>query len=147
MGLHVGGIEKFVALARKLQEVDDKKLKGRFYRAINSISKPLISLVRDSAANTLPKRGGLAKRVADAKYRAFRQYRGSAAGVQIIGTDQYDLRQINQGTVRHLVYGHPPIVAQKVKPLFFDEPIIENASLAREALEKEMDDIARELDS
>lgn len=147
MGVHVEGIEKFAALARKLQDVDDKDLRARFYRAINSISKPLISLVRQSAMAILPKRGGLARRVAEAKFTAFRQYRGSATGIQIVGTDDYDLRHINSGDVRHLVYGHPPWVGQPVKPLFFDQPLIDNADLAREALEKEMGDIARKLES
>lgn len=146
MGLHVG-VQKFVELARRLQDVDDKKLRAAFYRAINSVSKPLIALVRQSASSTLPKRGGLAQRVADAKYAASRQYRGDAAGIQIVGKGDYDLRQINAGTVRHLVFGHPPIVAQKVKPLYFDEPIVQNAGLARDALEKELDDIARKLES
>jgi hypothetical protein len=147
MGLHVDGLQKFAEIARKLKEVDDKDLRARFYRAINSISKPLIALVRESASSTLPKRGGLAARVAKSKITAFRQYRGSATGVQIVGSDKYDLRQINSGQVRHPTYGHQPFVSQQVQPLFFDDPLVTNAGLARGALEKEMDDIARKLES
>lgn len=87
----------------------------------NTADKVKADIAR-SAHSMLPKRGGLARRIADMDVRAERR----PDGVRIIGASDYDVVSIDKGTVHHLVYGHGPVVSQSVAPGFFTRPVIEN---------------------
>lgn len=144
--VRVEGVRRFTYLARKLKRIDNKKLRSEFYAGINRVGKPLIANVRTSFATKLPKAGGLAARVAKSKISTKRRMTGRTAGIRIVGTDRYDLASINRGLVRHLTYGHKPWFPQAVTPKTFDAPLEAGAPAARAALEKVMDDVARELE-
>jgi hypothetical protein len=146
MSYRVTGVRGFTALARRLRQMDNPELKKRFYSGINRAAKPLIPAVRRSAATRLPKRGGLAKKIAGSSITTKRRMTGNAAGVRIVGMNGYDIGSINRGRVRHLVYGKTPWVNQSVKPLFWDEPMEQGAPAAKQALERVMRDVVKEIE-
>lgn len=144
--IRVQGGEKFAALAKRIRTYADRKaLQKQFYSGINRAAKPLIKDVRSTALTRLPKKGGLAKRVARSRISTIRRYTGDGAGVRIRGTSGYDISSINRGRVRHLSFGHKPWVNQRVRPRFWDDPLEHGAPEVRKELLKVMRDVANKI--
>lgn len=144
--IRVEGGSQFSAVGQRLRATDDAALKKEFYSGINRAAKPLIGGIRKSALAILPSRGGLGKRVADSDIGAKRRMTGNAAGVRIVAKSGYDIGSINRGRVRHLVYGKPPWVNQRVPPKFGDTPIEAGAPAVEAALEYVIDRVSRKLE-
>jgi hypothetical protein len=144
-GVRVDGAKRFTALAKRLKAYNDKALRSEFYKGISRAAKPLIADVRASFRDRLPKRGGLAERVAKSKISAKRRMSGRSAGVRIVGTNNYDLGSINRGRVRHLVYGHKPWINQKVQSNTWTDPLEAGAPVVEAQLEQVMYDVARKI--
>lgn len=85
-----------------------------------------------NALSRLPRRGGLARDVAGSRF-AIKSQRGSdSVSVSLVVTsdDRYDLERLDQGVVKHPVYGDPPWVRQTVPAGWFSsvEPVAESAA-------------------
>lgn len=143
--LKVEGAEKLAALAKRLKAAEPA-MRKEFYRAISKAVHPMRDAVRSTAASELPRRGGLAKRVAKSKIATKRRMSGANVGVRLSATSDYDIRSINRGRVRRLVYGHKPWVNQRVKPGFWSRPIAEHAPEARRQIIRAVDDTARKIE-
>lgn len=144
MEIELRGAEQLVALAKRLKKAP-KELRSELYVGINRAAKPLKNEVKASARTRLPKKGGLAKRVAGTKIATKRRVAGNAAGVRLIGTSGYDIGSINRGRVRHLVYGHKPWVNQTVAPGFWSDPLKAGSSKVQQEIQDVMDKVAKEL--
>lgn len=144
--IRVEGGGQFTAVAQRLRANGDAALKKEFYSGINRAAKPLIGDVRRSALSILPSRGGLNKRVADSDISTKRRMTGNAAGVRIVAKSGYDIGSINRGRVRHLVYGKPPWVNQRVPPKFGDTPIEAGAPAVEAGLEYVIDRVSRKIE-
>lgn len=97
--------------------------------------------VAQRAATILPRRGGLAARVAQLDLTV----RRSSQGAALIGRSKYDIKSIDGGLVRHPVYGHHPLVAQTVRPGFWSEPIAASESDLQARIIKTVDDVVNNI--
>lgn len=147
MAIRVQGGEQLVVLAQKLREHGDKGLKKELRSGLVRAARPLPKAVRKSAMSRLPKKGGLAKRVARSKIAISARTTGSGAGVTIVGRSGYDISSINRGRVRHLSFGHLPWHNQSVRPGFWDDPLSEAATPVRREIQQVMDDVAAKITS
>lgn len=148
VALRVEGADKFGKLAKALRVVGDKGLEKELYSAINRATKPMRSAARKSAERNLPRTGGLNTRVARARMSA-RRLPGRDVGVRIVATGMDQLALMDQGTVRHPVYGNrgrwvnQPI--QKAEG-WFTQPMQDGADDVRREIVKAIDSVSAEFD-
>jgi hypothetical protein len=138
------------AVARELRDLGDKRLKREFTKAITKTIEPLKNELAQSALATLPRRGGLNRRVASStKYRVSRRANGS---VSLIGRSN-DLRALRKldwpGRVRHPVFQKQgvdrrrvPWVEQKVTPNWFTRPTEAKRPALQSAMIRAADEMA-----
>ena len=143
----VQGAEQFGDVAAQLKRLDgdNRDLRRDLYRGLNRAVKPLIADTRESAERKLPRRGGLARRVAAAKMSS-RRRTGKNPGIAVVAKGMDQLRGMDQGTVRHPVYGNRNVwVTQSISPGWFSEPVRAGADEARTEISRVLDEIAREI--
>jgi hypothetical protein len=147
LDVRIDGVEKLAVVARRLRETGDKGLRAEMYRGLRRASKPLIADTREYARKTLPKRGGLAERVARSKFKVSVRGAGRNPGVRITATG-LDTRLDTQGRDRHPVFGNREVwVQQKVKPHWFEIPMRAGAPKVRRELDQVVTDVARKLEA
>lgn len=141
--LRIEGAEDLAKVAKALRQVGDKELKRELFAGLNRATKPLKEEARRSAERTLPKRGGLAKRIAKTSMRTRRRTGEANPAVWIQA--KTDPRP-DRGELRHPVFEQPgrPVVwvSQKVTPGWFTRPMEAGADEVRRELAKVIDDVA-----
>lgn len=142
----IRGAQQLAALAAKLKAEGNGDLRKELLREIRGSAKKAIPDVRQSAFRTLPKRGGLAKRVGDQAFGVQTRLSGSSASVRLAGKGMKELRDIDRGHLRHPVFGdREKWKAQAVTPGFFTNAIARRAPSIRKDIEKAMGGIARKV--
>lgn len=122
----------------------DKKIKKRVTDAAKAAAKPLGRFVAVSAGSRLPQRGGLGFRVAGSTVRVSATPLRVTLGLRT--REGYDLKGMNQGTVRHQVFGHSDVwVAQAVQSDLFTEPFDEGAPIVAREVVNAMQDVLNEI--
>lgn len=118
-------------VARALKDAD-RTIRLEYTRTLRAIAKPLAQSVLEDGAAKLPKRGGLADRVAGATVSVSATQMRAVASLK---TDEgYDLRAMERGKLRHPTYGHKPWVQQAIPSRVFGEAFDERAPAARAAM-------------
>jgi hypothetical protein len=112
MTVEIKGADQLAALSKRLKELGDKDLSREFSRAITAATKPLVQDLRQSARETLPKRGGLNERVAKSQIRTQRRASSRTQGVRVVAKNPYVLARLDQGHVRHRVFGRAEYVGR-----------------------------------
>src|SRR6266568_3381580 len=132
------GADKLTRLGRALKAAGDKDLQRELRRAM-----------RRGALERLPKRGGLAERVASSKFGVRTSTAGKGASVRVIGRSGYDLQGMDEGEIRHPVYGHRKQKWQTttVKPGWFSDAEEAAAPKVRDELVKAIDIVAAKLEA
>ena len=144
MSVEIDGTEQLSDLAKRLRVAGRKDLQKELGKALNRATKAPRAEIRRRAAETLPRRGGLAERVAKSRLSARR--RGD--GVRISDRGNLDLPAIDRGVVRHPVFGDRKTwVRQQVKPKFFTAPLEDAAPHIRRDVEAAMRVIAKQIES
>lgn len=142
----VRGLEQFQKLSKDLRSAGDKDLRRELYRGLNRATKPLKEDAKANARAVLPSRGGLADRVARARLST-RAKAGKNPSVRIEAKDakgrKVDLARLDQGTLRHLVYGRKPWVQQSVQPGWFTEPMERGVTHVRKEVLAAIEAVAR----
>ncbi len=149
------GAEQFFALSRRLKVAGDKDLRRELYRGLNRAMKPLITEVRASALETLPKTGGLAAEIAGSKMRTQRRTGAKSVGVKLIVTGPTlgsmgrgrDIGAINRGRLRHPLFGdRHHWYLQTVTPGWFSKPTDSSGPAVREQLLVAMKTVADKIE-
>jgi hypothetical protein len=146
----IAGGEQLAQLAKALKAVGDKELVRALYRAINRATKEARAAVRQAASDNLPRRGGLAKRVARSKIVTKRRLAGREASVSIVASSSYDIRGMNRGEVRHPLYGDrewwydQPIPKAKG---WWSDTLADQAPNVREQLETEQAELVKQIET
>lgn len=146
-GIEIQGAEKFERVAKALKKVGDKELRKELYSALNRATKPMRANAKKSAQQRLPRTGGLNKRVARARMSTKRST-GKNPGVKIVARGMDQLSLIDQGHVRHPVWGNRGRWVNQPIPDaegWFTEPMREGAPEARREIVKALDDVAGKL--
>lgn len=151
--LRVEGVDQLQRVSARLKEAGDKGLKREMTKGLNRAAKPLALAAEAGALERLPKRGGLNVWVAESKITTRTRGNGRNPGVRLVakrpkskGTT--DLNRIDQGRLRHPVYGNRRVWAlQSVRPGWFTNSITDHAEQARREMVAVFDDIERRLSS
>lgn len=144
--LEVRGAEQLAVLAKALREVADKDLQRELYRGLNRVTKPVKEDIRKSAASKLPKRGGLADRVAKSKIATKRRTGVRTAGIRIVGTSGYDIKSMDRGVLRKPLFGNRQFwYHQPITPGWWTDPLEASADTVREELVEVLEDIAEQV--
>ena len=146
MSLEAQGGEQLAALAKRLKGAP-KELRSGFTKAITKAVVPLKKAAKKSAADRLPGRGGLGKRVAKTTLRNKRKT-GRDAGIRIEASTNAvkDPLRLDRGRAKHPTYGHKPWVLQDVRKNWFTDPMEQGAPEVQRELLSVMDDIARNIE-
>lgn len=115
--------------AAKALKGADRTIRLEFTRALRGIAKPYATTVLAAGAARLPKRGGLAARVAASRIGV--QSSTLRATASFKSDRGYDLRAMNRGRLRHPTYGHEPWVTQDIEPGIFTQPFEAGAPAVR----------------
>jgi hypothetical protein len=142
----VEGTKQLTTLARRLKEAGDGQLRRELLAGIRKSGRKILPDIPQSAYRTLPRRGGLADRVARQKFALRTSLSGSSASVRIGATGMKELRDINRGRLRHPLFGNRDHwYQQQIEPGFFDEPIERRAPDVRREIQQVMNDVARKI--
>jgi hypothetical protein len=128
--VEVTGTQQFVRLAKALnaQGSAGRGLKKELMDAVKAAAKPMENEVRSHVAQYLPS-GYAPIMAAGLVVRPSQSTRGKSVGLKLTGyakgvTRRRQIRVIDNGTLRHPVYGNREAwVDQRVKPGFWSEPL------------------------
>jgi delta 1-pyrroline-5-carboxylate dehydrogenase len=116
------GIEpsvKYKEFRVRLKEAD-KELRLGFNAKVRALLAPLGIDISQSALERLPKRGGLAKRVAESKFTT----RSRLTSILFQMSNTFEIKDMDEGLIRHPVFGHMDRWAeQKIQPNFWTDPV------------------------
>lgn len=144
--VRVTGADQAAAVARALKEAGDRGLRRDAMRALNSVTKPLRADMKASAGRTLPQRGGLAARAARTGLTTtLRAGRDPGVRIRAGRNTLKDPSSLDRGRIRHPVFGHEPLVFQRIRPGAFDRPFEAGAPRVRHAVVGVLDDTANRI--
>ncbi len=129
MEIEVVGVEQLAQVARDLKAAGDRDLRKELFRGIQRGARPLKAIAKQAALDELPQSGGLAERVANAKFSVNVRLGVRNPSIRIVGRGQvgsvtgnvYDLNSMDRGRIRHMTYGHSPWRDQAIKPGWFSD--------------------------
>lgn len=142
----IRGTHDLATMARRLKAAGRGDLRKELLAGIRESGKKAVPDIRRVAADTLPKRGGLADKVASQPYSVRTSLALSGAKVSIVGRGMKELSDIDEGRLRHPVFGDRSRWSQQsVTPGFFSQTIARRAPAIRDDIEKSMGHIAAEI--
>lgn len=140
----VRGSEDFLRLAAKLDE-GDRKLNNGIRRRLREVAKPLGSEVRDTLAESMPRRGGLSAMIGRSKV-SVSSTSASRSKVEIrVRSAGHDLESMDAGMLRHPTFGHKPWVGQSVPSGSAAKALEAGAPKVRDALMREVETLLDEI--
>lgn len=148
--LRVEGADQFFALARRLKEAGDKDLQREMYRGMNRAVKPLRERVKQSAVDTLPRKGGLGALVASkTKIRVQRRTGVRSVGIKLLATwDGHDVKALDAGRLRKpLFHNRRHWYSQTITPGFWTSPTGSSGPATQAQLLVAMDAVKRKIEA
>lgn len=141
--IRIEGAEKFAALSKALGK-GSKELRSELNKGITRAVKPFKADVKKFARGRLPKRGGLARRVA----RTSLPTRKRTDGIRVVAQPNAvaDPMRIDRGRVKHPVFGRAPSVLQDITPGFFHEPAEDSGPVVRKELVEVIDTVTSKIE-
>lgn len=108
--IQVRGLEEFKRLA-VVMKAEGNPITGDVRKSLlaelRAAGKPVTVAIRSAYASEMPRRGGLASRLAGARVATRTRLAGKSAGTQIVATvPGWDLDAIEGGIIRHPVFGN-----------------------------------------
>ena len=145
------GGEQLRRLARDLDGAS-AKLRRELPTRMRRAGERLVPPIRASAAERLPKRGGLNRYVAESAIRVVVSTAPSTTKVAVVGRlpkrgGRVDLEALNAGQVRHPVFTTGVWVEEKIRPGFWDDAVAKHEDQVRAEVVGVMDEIRRKLEA
>jgi hypothetical protein len=145
--VRVEGAQQLEELAALLKRIDDRELRKEMLRGLREAGKPMVRAAEDAARAKLPQAGGLNEWVAGSKFAIRSKTSGRSAGIRVVATKRgHDLVGMNEGVVRHPVFGGPGWSVTRIRPGWWQDAIEGHADDARERLGEVLDDISAKID-
>jgi hypothetical protein len=142
----VRGSHDLAVLAKRLKDAGRGDLRKELLKGIRTAAKEAIPDIRQSAYRTLPRRGGLAQAVGGQAYTTRTSLALSGAKVRIVGQGMKELTDIDEGRLRHPVFGDRSTWrGQAVTPGFFSGAVARRAPDIRKQIEAAVNDIAKQV--
>lgn len=127
------GADDLADLGKAFKVAGNGAFKKELAAEIRAEGKPVVADVRASARSILPKRGGLAERVAKFPVGVRTRMSGPSAGVRIAGRGE----RLDSGIVRHPVLGNRENwVEQAVPEGYFTNPVEKSLPRFRSGVER-----------
>ncbi|WP_182379821.1 hypothetical protein [Nocardioides sp. WS12] len=147
MDLEVQGAQQLEAVAKRLKAAGRGDLRKELLQQVRAAAKPTVTDIKRNAATDLPQRGGLAQAVAKSRIGTRTRMSGKRVGVRIEAKNGMDIKRLDQGRLRHPVFGNRKAwVEQTVKPGWFSEPIKRRLPEVRDGVLKAMNDIIKKVE-
>jgi hypothetical protein len=141
----------FRQAAKALNEAGDKTLRKEVYGAFRRAVKPLGESVIAVGSAQLPRRGGLAARVAASKVGQSNATTGKnpAVSMSIRSREGYNLKAMDAGILRHPVFAQPGQkrvwAQQSIRALAFTTPFEAGAPAVRDEVMKALQAVADDI--
>lgn len=148
ISVEVRASRELALVSRELKAAGDRGLQRELRRGLRNGAKPVAKAGRDAAREGLPHEGGLNDWIADGATFSVRTNIAAAHPTVriVVGRKGHDLKSIDEGVLRHPVYGHRDRwVTQQVRPHVITEGMEHAAPEARAELVKALDEWARRL--
>lgn len=151
MDFEVRGADDVDALVRRIRtHADAKALRRELYAGLNRVTKGVRADMKANIGPSLPSRGGLAALVMAKVSLTTQAASGRNAGVRIRARHgDYDLKRLNQGRLRHPVFGNRGVWVQQtegVDPGFLDEAFDKNKPEIARGVRRVLEEIARKVE-
>lgn len=151
MTLEIRGSDDVDALVSRIRtHADAKALRKELYAGLNRVTKGVREDMKASIGPSLPSRGGLAALVMAKASLTTGAVSGRNAGVRIRARHKsYDLKRLNEGRLRHPVFGNRGVWVQQtagVNPGFLDESFEKARPEIARGVKRVLDDIARKVE-
>lgn len=149
--LELRGADDVDALVRRIRmHADAKALRKELYAGLNRVTKPVREDMKASIGPSLPSRGGLAALVMAKASLTTSATSGRNAGVRIRARHKdYDLKRLNQGRLRHPVFGNRGVWVQQtagINPGFLDDSFEKQKPEIARGVLRVLDEIARKVE-
>lgn len=146
--LSIHGAEKLQHVGRALKESGRAGLKKELLRGFREAGKPVVKAIRASAASELPQSGGLAAKTARSSIGVRTRLGGKTVGVRIEGRNSgiRGLQSLDNGQVRHPVFGRGTWVGQRVTPGWFSKPVEASQGYLRGHMQGVLNDVAAKIE-
>lgn len=139
----ISGGAEIARLSKALKDAGRTGLRKELNKGLRDAAKPLIVKSRAEAQRRLPRRGGLAAKIAKAPQRVAVRLDGVSI---VAGKRRSASGTTNNGTVRHPVFGNRKVwVVQRVTPGWFEAPMRDGAAEVRPELQAAMERIAEKV--
>lgn len=144
----VRGAEQFAEISQRLKQVGGGELRKELNRGLRLATKPLKSAVVRSARDTLPRRGGLADKVAKSKITVKRRASSRDVSIRLIASNSHDIKSMDKGILRKPLYGNRKHwYYQPVPAGWWTRPLQEDSPAVREEIVKVLADIKRKIEA
>ena len=150
LDIEIRGAEEFGTLSRRLKSMGDdgKGLRKELYAGLNRAAKPARAAVKESILSELPRRGGLADLIAsDTKVTFNKRGLGRNPSIRITSKSPHEIRKLNQGILRHPLFGNRKVwQSQKIPAGAFTDPIEKLAPQMRVEMEQVIRTVAAKIE-
>lgn len=140
------GADQLDRLAKRLKATGDRELRKELLRGIREGTKGTKPDITRSLSTRLPRRGGLAARMATSRISTRTKLSGKSVSVRLEARAPHDIKGMNAGRLRHKVFGREQWVEQQVPPGVFTDPIERDAPEIRRNVERVMSDVASRIE-
>lgn len=145
-GFNITGADQFNSLSKALKAAGRKDLRTETNKGLQKAVKPLTPKTREAAKSQLPKRKGLAAKVAKAPQRV-KVSTGKDPGVRlVVGKNGSAARGTNRGKFKHPTFGNrEEWVEQETEAGWFDETVKDNLGEVLPECEKALERVAEKI--
>lgn len=142
--LRVTGAEDLAVVSAKAKAAGPK-IQRRLNAGIRKAVKPTVEEIKgERGVGRLP--SGLQPWMQDMRYTTRIRAHGTTAGIRVVGMKRgHDVHRINQGLLRHPVFGNPVWVNQAVPPGFWTEVVEDERDRMYDDVKAQFRDFSREL--
>lgn len=127
---------------RELRKFGSPATRKLYYGGLNRATKPMRARAKGEAIRILPKRGGLNARVAKTRLTT----RSGGGGVYVTSARRSQARSIDQGRVRHPVFGNRDVWSTtNVRTGWFTRPMLAGKPIARRELIEVFNAVAKDI--
>ena len=135
----VEGADDFHRLADRLQ-AGKRTVHEAVTKGFEDAGEPLLERMRRGGVEVAPRRGGMAARIARVRGAVDRAGSAAAMRVQLVlrSLDGDDLSRVDEGTLRHPVFGRRPWMTQGIPAQGFSRPLARSTRELQDTLRRRL---------
>lgn len=148
MDVTITGAEDFEALSDRIKRHADRRaIQRELYSGLNRVTKDVRSDMKRSLAQGLPSGGGAAAKLSREAGLRTTAKSGRETLVRIVTSRRHNYRLINQGLLRHPVFGNRQVwVSQPVTGELLEKEFTEDKPEIQRAIQRVMAEVARKVE-